>query len=363
MSEPLYELLRRLLFLPAPGSQVARRVDHLHFFVISVTFAGAFAVFAVALYFIVRYRRRGAKESTPRIVAPKSFELITGGILLSLFIAWWVIGFRQYVELQTPPKDAVAVYVTAKQWMWKFTSPTGRSSAGIVVVPAGEDVKFIITSRDVVHSFYVPSFRIKQDAIPGRYTTAWLHADHPGTYPVYCAEFCGLDHSRMWATLVAVKPAEYEQWLRGRMPPPVARAVADSPRASVEVGKGKSLAERGRTVAEKHACFSCHTTDGQPHIGPTWQGLYGSMVTLDDGTRVRADAAYLTESMMDPLAKVVKGFKPVMPTFQGSLSQPDTAAVVEFIRSLRDQHREPSVALPAVSVEADAGPAQDGGSP
>lgn len=356
MSERLYDLFRRLLFLPKPGSDVARRVDHLHFFVIGVTFAGAFAVFAVAVYFIVRYRRRGPKQSTPRVVAPNSFELLTGGLLLSLFIAWWVIGFRQYVDIQTPPKDSAAVYVTAKQWMWKFTSTTGRSSVGVVVIPAQQNVKFILTSRDVVHSFYVPNFRIKQDAVPGRYTSAWLRADHPGTYPVYCAEFCGLDHSRMWATLVVVTKQQYGRWLRGETPKPVAKVIEAAPGAKVSSG-GSDLAEQGRKAAEKHACFSCHTTDGQPHIGPTWQGLYGSMVTLKDGTQVRADAAYLTESMMDPQAKIVRGFKPVMPTFVGTLSQPDTAAIVEYIRSLRDDTKRPAVALPEVA------PVLDGGAP
>lgn len=349
--DELYDLFRNMLFLPKPGTLVARHIDELHFFVITVTMVGACAVFAVALTFIVRYRRRAGQSITPYIVIPTWIELVMAGTLLGLFIVWWLIGFNQYVNLETPPANCIETYVTGKQWMWKFAHPNGRSSVGVLVVPRGRNVKLLITSRDVVHSFYVPAFRLKQDAVPGRYTTAWFNATHDGSFPVYCAEYCGLDHSRMWARVVVVEPDEYEQWLDGAIPPAVARAMAVSEfeMSAMPIGAAQSLAERGRAAAARHGCLACHTIDGQPHIGPTWLGLFGSTVAFSDGTTGRADESYLTQSMMDPATKVVRGFQPVMPTFRGRLSEPDAAAIVAFIKSLRDEKPHPAVELPAVA--------------
>jgi cytochrome c oxidase subunit 2 len=197
-------------------------------------------------------------------------------------------------------------------------------------------VRLLLTARDVIHSFYVPEFRLKQDALPGRYTEAWFEVKRPGHYQVLCAEFCGLDHSQMRAEVVALEPGEFEAWRAREKSLPT-------------LGP---LAELGRTVAARQGCFQCHSIDGTPHIGPTWLGLYQREEPLKSGERIRADVAYLTESMMDPGAKVVAGFNPVMPPFQGRLSAAEVAALVEFIKSLRPERPVPPAAQEPTYVPA-----------
>jgi cytochrome c oxidase subunit 2 len=344
------DLLRRLLFLPRAGSAWARNIDALHFFVIAVTMVGAALVGLTALAFIVRYRATDPEAATPHVSVSLRTELVVGGGLLGLFVLWWVIGYYQFVHVETPPGDALDVYVTAKQWMWKFSRTDGLKSAGVLVIPENRAVRLLLTSRDVIHSFYVPNFRIKQDAVPGRYTTIWLRADTVGTFPVYCAEYCGVDHSRMWASVVVLRAEDYARWLEGEMPEEVARAGGPAALGGGLVGGHMtSMADQGRDAASRYGCFACHTIDGQRHIGPSFQGLYMSQVALADGSTVRADEEYLTRSMMDPRAQLVKGYAAVMPTFQGVLLQPDAAAIVEFIKSLRHAEAKPPVQLPVVA--------------
>lgn len=355
-------LFRRFLFLPDAATPSARSIDRLHFFVISVTFAGATLIALAALVFLVRYRARHPDAPTPAIGVSRRLELGLGGFLLSMFVLWWIIGFKQFVSVKTAPAHRLEVYVTAKQWMWKFSRPNGQRSAGVLVVPRDEPMRLVLTSRDVVHSFYVPAFRIKQDALPGRYTSIWFQADKAGTYPVYCAEYCGLDHSRMWASIVVLDANDYARWLAGDLPEPVRRAGAAPGLSGGVIGEAglTTMAERGREAASRYACFSCHTVDGQPHVGPTWLGMYDSRVVLQNGQTVLADESYLTRSMMDPAAEVVLGFAPVMPTYQGVLRQADAVAIVEFIKSLRFAPQEPLVQLPPVVPVASASPAGSG---
>ena len=355
------DLMRRLLFLPEAATEFARSVDRLHFFVILVTMAGAAIVAFAALVFLLRYGRKGRPLSTPRVRASVGFEGLVIGGLLSLFLLWWVIGFRQYIAYATPPAgDAVEIYVTAKQWMWKFASPSGRASIGVLVVPEGRVVRLIMTSRDVIHSFYVPAFRLKRDVLPGRFTVTWFDARDAGVYDVHCAEFCGTEHSRMSASVVVLPPDLYERWLDGEEPEPVARAGARLRLGGGQVGDVEQvdMAEHGQRLAAAHGCFACHTIDGQPHIGPTWQGLFGKRVALESGDVVRADEAYLTRSMMDPHSDIVAGFQPVMPTYLGTLENTEAAAIVQFIKSLHPGQRSPEVRLPEARVVA-----QDGGPP
>jgi cytochrome c oxidase subunit 2 len=345
------DLLRRVLFLPRAGSEWARDIDALHFFVIAVTMVGAAAVGLAAIFFIVRYRSSDPEAPTPHVVASRKTELTVGGGLLFLFVLWWVIGYYQFVHVETPPRDAMDVYVTAKQWMWKFSRTDGLRSAGVLVIPQNEAVRLLITSRDVIHSFYLPNFRIKQDAVPGRYTSVWLRGDSIGTFPIYCAEYCGVDHSRMWGSVVVLRAEDYARWLAGEMPEAVARAGGPAALGRGVVGSGHmtKMADEGRDAASRYGCFACHTIDGQRHIGPSWQGVYMSEVQLEGGSTVRADEEYLTRSMMDPQVEVRKGYPAVMPTFQGVLSQPDAAAIVEFIKSLRYTDAKPLVELPAMT--------------
>ena len=352
------DLLRRLLYLPEQASTVAKEIDHLHFWVIGVTMFGSTIVGLVAIWFTYRYRRRSEFALTPKVKAGVPLEALFISTLLGIFVLFWVIGFQQYVRLRVPPKDSTDVYVTAKQWMWKFAYPNGRTSIATLVVPAGRPVRLVMTSRDVIHSFYVPSFRIKQDVLPGRYTTTWFEVREPGTYRIFCAEYCGFSHSRMWGDVIALPPDAWERFESGEMPEQLLPLVAaehddrrlatiedvdahQGPRGRILAGPVRSLAEQGRSAAARHGCLSCHTLDGQPHIGPSWRGAYGRPVELSDGTTVVADDSYLTRSMMDPDAQIVRGFPNVMPTFQGLLQPAETAAIVELIKSLRYPLPEP----------------------
>jgi cytochrome c oxidase subunit 2 len=208
-----------------------------------------------------------------------------------------------------------------------------------------------MTSRDVIHSFYVPAFRMKHDVVPGRYYTAWFEANTPGTYDIDCAEFCGVDHSRMLGKVQVLSEDEYARWLEAPQSVGARQGVA----GPAGTGAG-DLAEAGRDVAVRRGCFNCHTIDGQPHIGPTWAGLYDSQVALTGGQVVVADDAYLTRSMMDPQEDVVAGYKGVMPTYRGVLEEPEVAALVEFIKSLRDQPVLPAISLPRVEPLGSARP-------
>jgi cytochrome c oxidase subunit II len=340
------ELFRRILFLPEQGSTVAPDVDALHYFVIGVTMAGAAACTLVGAYLLARYRRGryghgedeyGASALSQPSILPLWVEVgVIGGLLLLFLFIWW-LGFRQYVRLRVPPEDAQEVYVVGKKWMWEFAHPEGGGSIGVLTVPANRPIKLVITSRDVIHSFFVPDFRIKQDAVPGRYTTAWFEAARPGAYEILCTEYCGAGHSTMRGTVVALGPEDYERWLAGTREPAIAGLQYSPPAVLGEHAPREplDLPSVGMRKAAQVGCLRCHSLDGTPHIGPSWAGTFGQMVQLTDGTRVRVDEAYLTESMMDPRRKVRAGFTPVMPPYHGILAPGDVAALVELIRSLR----------------------------
>jgi cytochrome c oxidase subunit 2 len=326
------ELMRRMLFLPEQGSEYATQVDKLHFLVITVTMISAAGVAIAALVLFIRFRRRSETQTTPHVEPKAIHEVFFVGVPLGFFLLCFAIGFPLFVKLQTPPKDAIDVYVQGKQWMWQFAYAGGPNGVDVLRVPAGRPVRLLITSRDVIHSFYVPDFRIKQDAVPGRYTQTWFTATSPGRHQVFCAEYCGLGHSAMLGEIIAMEPAEYDTWIAEARRNTVAHSQ-DSVEDSLD--PRTSLAENGRRLAATYGCFKCHTVDGTRHIGPTWLDLYRKTEKLQDGQRVIADEAYLTESMMDPAAKIVAGYQNVMPTFQGRIPGPEIAAIVEFIKTLR----------------------------
>jgi cytochrome c oxidase subunit II len=346
----LNEFLRTVLFLPRQGSSMARSVDILHYTVILMTMLGATAVFAVALFFVLRYRAGNRPLGpTPRIVAPLWLEGLFISATLGLFLIWWQIGFRQYVQLEVPPEGALDVYVSAKQWMWRFAYPGGQTSISVLYVPTGRPVRLVMTSRDVIHSFYVPEFRVKQDVVPGRTTATWFEVREPGNYQILCAEYCGAGHSTMRGEVIALDPVDWDRWLGGATatlstPPGM---TADEPfvvTGESEPRRQTSMVDAGAHAAARYGCLRCHSLDGQVHIGPSWVGLYGARRQFEDGASAIADEAYLTESMMDPAKHVVAGFRPVMPSFQGILPAGDVAAIVELIRSLA--HTPAGVPLP-----------------
>ena len=308
------ELFRRALMLPPQASSVAKDIDILHYTVIGSAFVVAALAFGLITIFLLKYRERPGRAPKPRNI-PHVVEIALASITLIAFLAWWVVGFSQFRELRDPPANAIRIHVVAKQWMWQFVYPNGANAEDELRIPVGQPVVLEMTARDVIHSFYVPAFRVKRDVLPGRVTQQWFTATEPGTYDILCAEYCGAGHSRMRGRVIAMPPADYARWIGGH--------------------GGSDLAQTGEQIAVKLGCMRCHTVDGTPHIGPSWKDLYGSQVLLANGQRVAADDAYLTESMMDPSVKLVAGYANVMPSFLGRLSGAETAAIVEFIHSLR----------------------------
>jgi cytochrome c oxidase subunit 2 len=338
IKDMINNLMRALLFLPDQASTFARKVDYLHYFVVSVTMLSSALVGLAAIYFFFRYRETKVRASTPIVVPSLRFEAMIITVPLIFFLAWVWIGFKDYIWYTNPPKDATDVYVTAKKWMWHFAYAEGPNGNAVLTVPAGRPIRLLMTSRDVIHSFYVPEFRIKQDVIPGRYSETWFQATKPGRYRIYCAEFCGTWHSQMIGWVVVMAPAEFDTWVaRERLG--LSGRIDGSGTDTDDTAAG-DLVTYGRRVAVAQGCLKCHSVDGQPHIGPTWVDLYGRKTTLENGEVIVADEGYLTDSMMDPYAKVVKGFQKVMPSFRGKLTAPDAAALVEFIKSLRSDNLE-----------------------
>jgi cytochrome c oxidase subunit II len=303
-------------------------------------------VFLTAAAFVIRYRRPGDAQTRTVGTDPRQRHLFAYEVgflvlLMVLFLSWWSVGSNLFVRMRVAPDDALDVYVTAKQWMWKFGYPNGRRAIAVLHVPAHRPVKLVMTSRDVIHSFYVPDFRIKEDVLPGRYTTVWFEATEPGVYEILCTEYCGASHSFMRGQVIALDPSDYQRWLDQPGEEP-AVAQADDLFGAPENGNGAlvNLVNEGERVAAEQGCLRCHTTDGSAHVGPTWAGFYGSTVALADGKRVVADEAYITESMMDPLVEIARGYEPLMPSYLGRIRPAETAAIIEFIKSLRGVPRQ-----------------------
>lgn len=333
------DVLRRILMLPPQASTVATEIDALQYFefamyaLISVVYIGA------AVYFVLRFRRGRKHDYVPQHRAP-GLVMVYAAHVFAVFALFGFLGHLEYAHLRAAPSNARDVYVTAKQWMWKFAYADGGATVGVLYVPVGQPIRLLITSRDVIHSFWVPAFRLKQDAVPGTFNTLWFEVKKPGAYQVMCAQMCGPGHSRMWAQVVALGPEDYERWREGEQPE-VSRAAV----GLTEAGPNQPAASapgtadpivHGKDAAAQYGCLRCHTVDGQRHIGPTWLGLFGSDEPLQDGTSAHVDAAYITESMMDPAAKIVRGFPNVMPSYQGLIQPDDTASIIEYIKSLRN---------------------------
>lgn len=325
--------LRKILYLPEQASTASLKIDHLHFFVILTTIVASVLVGLTAVYFFIKYRRRSEYQKTPFIEAPWWMEAIIITVPAIFFLWWFARGFSDLVFIQSPPPNTFDVYVMSKQWMWKYSYPNGPNSIDRLHVPAFRPVRLLLTSRDVIHSFFVPAFRLKQDAVPGRYTEMWFEARMPGTYQVLCAEYCGTNHSMMWGDVVVMEPVEFENWFaKQRRGLGIRQDESPAPR---EEGVESLLVQQGWKVAAEQGCLRCHTTDGTPHLGPSFQGMYGRQQKMITGRTIVIDEAYITQSMMDPMAEIVAGYQPIMPSYRGVITPTETAAIVELIKSLR----------------------------
>src|SRR5580692_6793249 len=297
---------------PERASSMASQVDAIYIFLLVVCGMVALLVFTCLLYFAARYRSRAGVEAE-QIDGSTPLELTWSIIPLCVFMVFFAWGALVFFKQRTPPRDATEVYVVAKQWMWKLEHAEGQREINELHVPVGRDVKLIMTSQDVIHSFYVPVFRMKQDVLPGRYTVAWFRATKPGTYHLFCAEYCGTQHSGMIGSIVVMEPAQYEAWMSG--------------------GPAGPLSATGEKVFAELGCSTCHRSDAQGR-GPNLQGVFGNPVALADGRTLVADENYIRECILDPGAKRVKGFQPIMPTFQGLVSEEQVNALVAYIKSI-----------------------------
>lgn len=327
------ELIRNILFLPEQASTFAARVDNLHIFVITVTMILSIGIGTTALVFFQKFRRRSDHQTTKYYVPSMKMEFLFVSLPLVFFLLWFSLGYRDFMFSRTPPKDSMNVYVQGKQWMWKFSYPEGPNGTNVLHVPAHRPVRLLMTSRDVLHSFYIPAFRIKQDVLPGRYTEQWFEATLPGTYPIYCTEYCGLSHSTMIGEIVVMPPDEYDAWIQEQLRGDKQNRQDGLADTSL-VPPVADMVTQGQRLAGTAGCFKCHTVDGEQHIGPSFLGMYGRMQRLDDGSEMLVDEGFITQSMMVPGLHIAEGFQNVMPTYQGKLHGAESAAIVEFIKSL-----------------------------
>jgi cytochrome c oxidase subunit II len=297
---------------PDQASTMAHQVDALYIYLLLVSGFMTALIFLGVMLLAIKYRRSKGCVAQP-IEGSTLLEITWSIIPLCVMMTFFVWGAVIYFQERTPPADATEVYVVAKQWMWKIEHVEGQREINELHVPTGQNIKLIMTSQDVIHSFYVPAFRIKQDVLPGRYTTLWFKATKPGRYHLFCAEYCGTQHSGMGGDIVVMGPQDYAQWMAG--------------------GPTAPLQDTGKQLFSSLGCATCHRFDVQGR-GPNLLGIYNKPVLLEDGRTVIADENYVRESILNPTAKIVNGFKPVMPTFQGIVSDEQLNALVAYVKSL-----------------------------
>jgi cytochrome c oxidase subunit II len=300
---------------PEGASTMAGRVDALYFFLLAL--AGFFSLLIAGLIIVyaVKYRRRAQNDIGETIHGGRILE-ITWIVIPSLItVVIFVWGASVFFAMSRPPDETLNIYVVGKQWMWKFQHLDGQREINELHVPVGRAVKLIMTSEDVVHDVFVPAFRVKADVLPGRYTHIWFQATRSGRYHLFCAEYCGTRHSGMIGQVVVMEPTEYQAWLSGGAP-------------------GESLAAVGEKLFAELTCNTCHRPDGQGR-GPVLVRVFGKTVTLQNGEMVTVDEAYIRESILQPTAKVVAGYQPIMPTFQGIVTEEQLLQLVEYVKSLK----------------------------
>ena len=310
----------RSLFLPPQGSTVASDVDALFGFIFWVSLFFFVGVTALTVYFCIKYKRKDGKAETTPYIESMALEItwiVIPTILLMVIFVW---GFQDFVRLHIVPANSMEIKVTGQKWFWSYNYEEGATGVGELVVPVGQPVKLLMSSKDVIHSFFVPAFRIKMDVLPNRYTITWFEATMTGEFQIYCTEFCGKGHSEMWGTVKVLPQDEFDKWLEAGSGP-------DS---------NETMEEYGARMFVKNACNTCHSIDGSKNVGPTFQGLFGRREVMSDGTAITVDENYIRESVLNPMAKQVAGYDPVMPTYQGILKDVDIDGLIAYIKSLEN---------------------------
>jgi cytochrome c oxidase subunit II len=332
-------MFAEIIWFPKDGSTTARQVDQLLIGLVSVTGFVAVLVAVVLIYFAVRYRRRPGAPPPGEMRGSTPLELFWTLTPLAIFMVFFVWGVHVYFAACRAPDDAMRIYGVGKQWMWKFQHLEGQREINELHVPIGRPVQMLLTSEDVIHSFFVPDFRVHMDVLPGRYTSIWFQATRADTYHLFCSQYCGAGHASMVGKVVAMEPADYERWLH--------------------LGAEGSLALQGRKTFLKYRCVSCHSADENARA-PVLEELYGNPVHLRDGRTVTADEGYIRESILDPGAKIVVGYENIMPTFKGQVTEEEIIELIAFLRSLhrggtprRVESFPPPVTTPSINPEAE----------
>lgn len=300
-----------------PASSISGEYEWFFWTMVTVCTTVAVLIAVVLIYSAIRYRRVSDNQMGSQRQANIPLEAAWIIIPFFCFMGMFAYGAKLYFDIERPPNDAIPIYVVGKQWMWKLQHPGGQREINELHVPVNQPVKLTMVSQDAIHSFYVPSFRIKQDVLPGRYTSIWFEATRPGRYHLFCAEYCGTKHSGMIGWIYAMNAREYQAWLS-------------------DGGAEGSLASLGEKLFHQYACANCHHFDDAGRA-PNLRNLYGRQVELESGETVTADDTYIRQSIVDPRAQVANGWKPIMPTFQGQLTEEQIIQLISFIRSIGPQ--------------------------
>jgi cytochrome c oxidase subunit 2 len=298
---------------PEQASSVAPLVDGLYLFLVAITGGVSLLIWLVIFYFAIKYRRRPDNELAQEQEPPAILEMTWTVVPLIIFIGIFVAGAWVFLRMQVVPRNAIEIYATGRQWMWKFQHPTGQREINELHVPVGRAVKITMASEDVIHSLWFPVFRVKADVLPNRYRTMWFEATKTGRFHIFCAEYCGTSHSGMIGSVIVMEPTDYQRWLAG--------------------GTEGSLASQGEKLFQKYACNTCHLDNGTGR-GPMLAGSYGKTRALADGSTAVIDDNYIRESILQPQKKISAGFQPVMPTFQGQVSEEDLIRLLAYVKSL-----------------------------
>jgi cytochrome c oxidase subunit 2 len=316
-----------LPFMPEQASTVASRVDNLYAFLVATTIFFTVLISSTLLFFFLKYRRRSENTIPKPIAGSIKLELLWTIIPFIIAMCMFFWGASVFFAQYRIPENASDIYVVGKQWMWKFQHPEGQREINELHIPIGKRIRLTMASEDVIHSFFVPAFRVKQDVVPGpnRYEQMWFEATKSGAYHLFCAEYCGTNHAAMIGTIYVMEPKAYAQWLDG---------------GATE----GTLQQKGEKLFTDFGCITCHKSDGSGR-GPNLEGLYGKQQQLTTGERVLADENYIRQSVLNPGSQIVAGYQPVMPSFQGQISEEQLIQMLAYLKSLTPQ--QPTTGGPA----------------
>lgn len=317
---------------PDSASTIAVEVDRIFWVLTALSLVFSLPIAGLILYFAIKYRRGSPANRSGAIHTSSTLEAawIGAPMVLALGIFFW--SAELYVRMYDLPEEGLDIYVVGLQWMWQYEHPTGQREINELHIPVGSKIRLTMISQDVIHSFYVPDFRVKRDVIPGRYTTLWFEPTKTGTFNIFCTEYCGTEHSGMVGQVIVMEPRQYQEWLSQR-PLDSEQPIPQHQQGAATNAQSPALVDTGEVLFQNLGCANCHAANGQG-IGPSLVGLFGSQVELESGEIVNADADYIRRSIIDPNAQIVAGYPPIMPTFAGQIDEEELFRLVEYIRSL-----------------------------